>query len=97
MGCASGLNLEPHTYIYLYIDSGKKNIFSSFVFTLRSQLAPPGIIHYRVRGTRYRVTGTGTGTGETTSPAGMSSPDLQPSEIYNRVMFLYKMSTGVII
>jgi hypothetical protein len=66
MGCASGLILEPHTYTYLYIDSGKNNIFSSFVFTLRSQRAPPGIIHYRVRETQYRVTGTGTGTGGTT-------------------------------
>jgi hypothetical protein len=66
MGCASGLILEPHTYIYLHINSGKNNIFSIFVFTLRSQRAPPGIIHYRVRGTRYRVTGTGTGTGGTT-------------------------------
>jgi hypothetical protein len=54
MGRASGQILEPHTYIYLYIDSGKNNIFSSFVFTLRSKRAPPGIIHYRVRGTRYR-------------------------------------------
>jgi hypothetical protein len=27
MGCASGLILEPHTYIYLYIDSGNNNIF----------------------------------------------------------------------
>jgi hypothetical protein len=27
----------------------------------------------------------------------MSSPDLQPSGTYNRVMFIYKMSTGVII
>jgi hypothetical protein len=66
MGCASGLILEPHTYIYSYIDSGKDNIFSSFIFTFRSQRAPPGIIHYRVRGTRYRVTGTGTDTGGTT-------------------------------
>jgi hypothetical protein len=30
MGCASGLILEPHTYTYLYIDSGKNNIFMSF-------------------------------------------------------------------
>jgi hypothetical protein len=66
MGCASGLILEPHTYIYLYINSGKYNNFWSFVFTLRSQGAPPGFIHYRVRETRYRVTGTGTGTGGTT-------------------------------
>jgi hypothetical protein len=65
MDCASGLILEPHTCIYLYIDRGKINIFSIFVFTLRSQRAPPGIIHYRVRGIRYRVTGTGTGTGGT--------------------------------
>jgi hypothetical protein len=65
MGCASGLILEPHTFVYLYIDSGKNNIFE-FFFTLRSRRAPPGIIHYRVRGTRYRVTGTGTGTGGTT-------------------------------
>jgi hypothetical protein len=66
MGCASGLILEPLTYTYLYIDSGKTNIFWSVFFTLRSQRAPPGIIHYRVRGTRYRVTGTGFGTGGTT-------------------------------
>jgi hypothetical protein len=66
MGCASGLISEPHTYIYLYIESGKNNIFFEFFFTLRSQLAPPGIIHYRVRKTRYRVTDAGTGTGRTT-------------------------------
>jgi hypothetical protein len=66
MGCASGLILEPHTYVYLYIDSGKNNIFPSFVFTLRSQRAPPGIIDYRVRGTRCWVTGTGTDTDGTT-------------------------------
>jgi hypothetical protein len=28
---------------------------------LRSLRAPPGIAHYGVRGTRYRLTGTGTG------------------------------------
>jgi hypothetical protein len=27
MGCASGLILEPHTHVYLYMDSGKSNIF----------------------------------------------------------------------
>jgi hypothetical protein len=50
---------------YLYIDSGKKKV-SEFVFTLRFQRAPPGIAHYRVRGTRYRLSGTGSGTGATT-------------------------------
>jgi hypothetical protein len=52
-------------------DSGAKskekdNMFISVIFTLRSQRAPPGIANYRVRGTRYRLTGTGTGSGATT-------------------------------
>jgi hypothetical protein len=65
MGYASGLVLEPHTYTYLYIDSGKNNIFRVFY----SSCDPSGrhrALFTRVRGTRYRVTGTGTGTGGTT-------------------------------
>jgi hypothetical protein len=55
-------------YVCTCISIAVKNntCFPSFVFTLRSQWAPPGIAHHRVRGTRYRVTATGTGTGATT-------------------------------
>jgi hypothetical protein len=59
MGYASGLILEPHTYTYLYMNSGKNNIFFEFCFYLAIPVGATG--HYSppgpgnpVPGHRYR-------------------------------------------
>jgi hypothetical protein len=54
MGCASGLILEPHTYIYLYMDSGKSNIFE-FYFNLAIPAGATG--HYSLPGPGNPVPG----------------------------------------
>jgi hypothetical protein len=55
MGCASGLILEPHTYLYLYIDSGKNNIFFEFCFHLAIPAGATG--HYSLPGPGNPVPG----------------------------------------
>jgi hypothetical protein len=69
ISCASGLILEPHTYVYLYIDSGENNIFFRVLF---SPCDPSG---------RHRAlftTGSGSGEPGTGSPVPVPVPVEQP-------------------